>query len=81
MLESSTSGCGNMKENILLFVFSLVLALVVCLVLSYPVMWLWNNCLVPAVNTVEYINIWEALGILMLVRILLSPGKVSVTKK
>lgn len=70
-----------MKENIMLLALSAVLALIVCLTLSYPVMWLWNNSLVPAINTVEPITHWEALCILMLVRIMLLPGKISVSKK
>lgn len=79
MLVFLTSGCGNMKEALAMFVMSLVLALLVTLVMAYPVMWIWNAWLVPAINTLEYIGLAQAWGLLILVRIL-NPPKISVER-
>ncbi len=79
MLESLTSGYVDMKESLAMFVMSLVLALLVTLVMAYPVMWIWNAWLVPAINTLEYIGLTQAWGILILVRIL-NPPKISVER-
>lgn len=81
MLESSTSGCGDMKEALAMFVISLTLALLLTLVMAYPVMWIWNHWMVPAINTLEYISVSQAWGMLILSRILLKPPKITVSKK
>jgi ABC-type antimicrobial peptide transport system permease subunit len=70
-----------MKESLVMFALSLTLALLTTLVMAYPVMWIWNHWLVPAINTLEYIGITQAWGILILSRILLLPPKITVDKK
>jgi len=40
-------------------------ALVIALLISYPVMWLWN-WLMPEIFGLAVINVWQSLGLLML---------------
>lgn len=44
----------------------LVLAVLIALFVAYPIMLLWNSCLVPAVTVVNEIGYWQALGIYVL---------------
>lgn len=39
-------------------------------VLAWPTMWLWNNALVGAVDGVNPIGFWQALGVTVLFNIL-----------
>jgi len=40
------------------------------MVMTYPVMMLWNHCLVGAVDGVNVIGAWQTVGILILFQIL-----------
>ncbi len=40
------------------------------IILAWPTQWLWNNCLVGAVDGVHLIGFWQALGINLLFGIL-----------
>jgi hypothetical protein len=42
----------------------------VAIFLAWPTQWLWNNCLVGAVDGVNEIGLWQALGINFLSSIL-----------
>jgi len=42
------------------------LTLVICILLSWPVMLLWNSCLVPAISGLHEIELLQAFGILIL---------------
>ena len=56
--------------------FALAFALMV--LFTYPVMLLWNGCLVPAISTFNPIAFWQSLGILVLINVLFNtttPGK------
>lgn len=57
---------------------TVAVALVVIFVLAFPVQWLWNNCLVPAVNGINAIGFWQALGLTILANVLF---KSNVSKK
>ena len=57
---------------------TVAVALVVIFVLAFPIQWLWNNCLVPAVNGINYIGFWQALGLTILSNVLF---KSNVNKK
>lgn len=59
---------------IVLFVLAVV---VVGLLLSLPVMWLWNACLVGAVAGVAPIGWLQAWGLMILFSILFKPSNVS----
>ncbi len=60
--------------------FFLIVGIVVVLGLlfSYPVMLLWNGCLVPAVDGVKEIGLLQAWGLMILFGILF---KTTATKK
>ena len=49
-----------------LFIGMIMLAVVLGFILSYPIMLLWNGCLVPAVNGVHTIGWLQAWGIMIL---------------
>lgn len=49
--------------------FVLVLGFI-AIIMAYPTMWLWNNCLIGAVDGVNDIGFWQALGINVLAGIL-----------
>lgn len=78
MPESSTFGHTNMKirTNKAWSQVMLVLLLSVILsgLLAYPVMWLWNTCLVPAITTLYPVTWLQAWGIMFLVRMLAATG-------
>lgn len=51
--------------------FGAVIALVfIGVFMALPTMWLWNSCLVPALDSVRVIDFWQALGINILSSIL-----------
>ena len=60
------------------FVMIVAGALFVSFLLAWPVMELWNGCLVPAVDGVKQIGWLQAWGLQFLVNMLF---RVSVTKK
>lgn len=44
----------------------LVLAFIISLLTAWPIMLLWNACLVPAVTFAKEIDFWQAFGIMLL---------------
>lgn len=48
----------------------LITVLVSSLLVALPVQWLWNNCLVGAVNGINPIGFWQSVGIFALFTIL-----------
>ena len=50
------------------------------LVLAYPIMLLWNGCLVPAVSNVHDITWMQAWGLMVLVGILFKSSTTSTSK-
>jgi len=67
----------NISTAIGAFVAMVLLAVFLSFLLSWPVMWLWNNALVGAVDGVNNIEWVQAWGISMLCGILF---KVQITK-
>ncbi len=49
---------------------ALATGLMIIFFLAFPVQWLWNFCLVPAVSGLSMIGFWQALGLLILANIL-----------
>jgi len=45
---------------------ALGLALVIAVIMAWPTQWLWNNSLVGAVDGINPIGFWQALGITIL---------------
>jgi hypothetical protein len=52
------------------FLTLLGLIVLVALIVSFPIMWLWNLCLVPAIPLLVKITFWQALGIKVLMGLL-----------
>lgn len=44
----------------------IALGVVVSVLLAWPVQWLWNNCLITAVDGLHPLAFWQALGIKIL---------------
>ena len=59
----------------------LVLVVIVGLVLAFPVMLLWNGCLVGAIAGVNEISWLQAWGILVLFGLLFKSSDTKVSKK
>jgi predicted membrane protein len=57
-------------EKLGTFLGAIGVALAVIFLLAFPVQWLWNNCLVPAVNGINAIGFWQALGLMILANML-----------
>ena len=57
-------------EKLGIFVSAIALVFVACILLAWPVEWLWNNSLVGAVDGIHLITFWQALGISFLFSIL-----------
>ena len=59
-----------MKEIVSAFFMIVGVIVVFGLLLSYPVMLLWNGCLVPAMDGVKEIGLLQAWGLMILFGIL-----------
>jgi hypothetical protein len=62
-----------------LVVLGLVIGTVVGLVLSLPVMWLWNGCLVAAIPGIKEIGWLQAWGIMILCSMLFKGNSTSTS--
>jgi hypothetical protein len=51
------------------------IGLAIIFVLAFPVQLLWNYCLVPAINGINAIGFWQALGIMVLANVLFKTNK------
>ena len=60
----------NTTEKLGTIFGALALVALAALILALPTQWLWNTCLVPALNSVNPIGFWQALGINVLASIL-----------
>jgi len=53
------------------FAFLLLAGLLLqALILAWPTQWLWNEFLVPAINSVNLIGYWQSFGLIVLFSIL-----------
>lgn len=68
------------KEIIGKVIGFVLLVVVLTLIFAWPVQWLWNNALVGAIDGVNPISFWQALGINVLVSFLFG-SKSSTSKK
>lgn len=57
-------------EKLGLILVALVTLVVVAILLAWPTQWFWNNALVGAVDGINSIGFWQALGINILCGIL-----------
>jgi hypothetical protein len=55
-----------MQESIGTFLGVVAIAALIAVILALPTMLLWNSCLVPAIDGVNEIGFFQALGIIAL---------------
>lgn len=58
----------------------IVLIIIVVVLCSFPVMWLWN-WLMPIIFELPKITIWQAIGLSFLARLLFGASSVKASKK
>lgn len=61
---------NKLSETIGFFFGGLTAIAAIALLMALPTMWLWNLCLEPAVDGVNSIGFWQALGLNFLFSIL-----------
>jgi hypothetical protein len=66
-----------MGEKIGLFVLTMLMVIGIAILLDWPTQTLWNTCLVPAVDGLNLIGFWQALGINVLFAILFKSSTTS----
>lgn len=57
-------------EKLGIFLAAIGMLVLIAVFMAWPVMYLWNNDLVPAVDGVHEIGFWQALGLNVLFGIL-----------
>lgn len=57
-------------EKLGIVVTALGILVTIAVLMAWPVMYLWNNCLIPAVDGTHAIGFWQALGLNVLFGIL-----------
>ena len=53
-------------EKILGFLGGIVVVLLIMVLFAWPVMWLWNYALVPAVDGINNVSLGQALALMVL---------------
>jgi hypothetical protein len=61
---------NDLSKVIVTFIAALVVVVVLSLLMAYPIMWLWNWALVPAVDGINLISFWQAYGLNILFAVL-----------
>jgi len=61
-------------EKLGVFLGAIGVLILTAVLLALPVQWLWNECLVGAVEGVHEIRFWQALGITFLFNMLFKPN-------
>jgi hypothetical protein len=61
-----------MEKNIGFILGTLALYMLASILMAYPIMWLWNHCLVPSITVLKEVTFWQAFGVKLLIS-LLSP--------
>ena len=59
-----------MNRIVELVLGAFAVAVVTAVILAWPTQWLWNNALVGAINGINPIGFWQALGITFLCNVL-----------
>ena len=67
-------------EKLGIFVTAIGILLAVAVLMAWPVQYLWNNDLIPAVDGIHPIGFWQALGLNVLFGILFK-ANTTVNKK
>ena len=70
-----------MKSNLLTNILAAIGVVGVLLIfMAWPVQWLWNHCLVDAIDGINRIGFWQALGIVGLIAMFRSDVSASKDK-
>ena len=57
-------------EKLVALILAIGIVLITAVVLAWPTQWLWNNALIGAIDGLNPIGFWQALGINVLCGIL-----------
>jgi hypothetical protein len=57
-------------EKLGIFAAAIGMLVIIAVFMAWPVQYLWNNCLIPAVDGTHPIGFWQALGLNVLFGIL-----------
>jgi hypothetical protein len=61
---------NKLLEKLAIALGVIFIAITTAILMAFPTMWLWNECLIPAVDGVHEIEFWQALGLNVLFSIL-----------
>ena len=67
-------------DKFLVVIGSIAGIMLLAMLLAWPIQFLWNNCLVGAVNGVNEIGFWQALGINILTSVLFKNSNANTSK-
>lgn len=75
----------NILQSIIVGLFAFIgfigIILVIGLLIAFPVMWLWNGCLVGLVAGITPItSVWQALGLILLTSFLFKSANIPTSK-
>ena len=69
-----------MKETFATFALGILGITILAIFMAWPTQWLWNNYLVSAIDGVNVIEFWQALGINVLSSVLFKSSNSKTTK-
>ena len=68
-------------EKVIAALMVIALLVLISVIVAFPIMWLWNLCLVPAIPMLAKITFWQALGMKVLIGLLSYSSSSSSSKK
>ena len=68
-------------EKVIAALMVTALLILISVIVAFPIMWLWNFYLVPAIPMLAKITFWQALGIKVLIGLLSYSSSSSYSKK
>ena len=61
---------NKLSEKLTIALGAIFIVIIAAILMAFPTMWLWNGCLIPAVDGFHEIGFWQALGLNVLFSIL-----------
>jgi len=61
---------NKLSEKLTIAIGAIFIVIGAAILMAFPTMWLWNGCLIPAVDGFHEIGFWQALGLNVLFSIL-----------
>lgn len=61
---------NKLSESLTILFGAIFIVIIAAVLMAFPTMWLWNGCLVPAVDGIHEIGFLQALGLNVLFSIL-----------